>query len=139
MATAQASKRDASGQHFVLQLLGATGGQLAPKQSADFARFNIEYFAQDFCVVSVSGQTRLRIVEVLGQDGFDYLDGYRLLPNLEPFFEGPIEVGLKLERRTESRTQQSHSIFGQHRVDAVCRRRLGFFAEALREQPCDVA
>jgi hypothetical protein len=107
MATAQASKRDANGQHFVLQLLGATGGQLAPEQSADLARFDVEHFAQDFRVVSVSGQTRLHIVEVLGQDAFDYLHGNRLLPNLEPFFEGPLEVGLKLERRTESCAQNS--------------------------------
>ena len=78
------------GQHFVLQLLGATGGKLATEQSAGLARFGVGHFAKDFRVVSVSGQTRLHIIEVLGQEAFDYLHCHRLLPNIEPFFEGPL-------------------------------------------------
>lgn len=36
----------------MLQLLGATGGKLAPQQSADLARFGVEHFAQDYVSIS---------------------------------------------------------------------------------------
>jgi hypothetical protein len=73
------SKRDADGQHFVLEFLCATGWKLAAQQGAYLARLGVEHFAEHLCVVAVPGKSRLHVVDIFGQDAFDDLDGDRLL------------------------------------------------------------
>jgi len=93
------SQRQACGAHFVGQLTGARGVQVAAHQALDLGRLGVELLGKGPHAVAVPGQPWLQLVELLGQHGLDHLGRDRLLAaDPERFLERERQVPLGQSR-----------------------------------------
>jgi hypothetical protein len=125
-------QRQAGRQHLIRELAGAIGVECALQELSDLRRFGVELIGEDADIVAVPHELGFQVVNLAGQEGLDYLNGYRLLANAERLFERQKEVLLDLQRCPKFCGQEvDRSV-----VDQLCRRR--FLSGAGLEQPIDV-
>lgn len=96
-----------------MQFLGSTGCQLAIEKGTDLGRAHIEQFGQGPRVVTMSGQCRLKGLQIGGQNALDDLDCHWILTDQVAGLERQGEVLLDLQRCRETVGQTLEGLLGQ--------------------------